>query len=210
VNPWPIELPTVLDRLTTDRHPRPVGLRTQTQSTPTRTETCIRVATQLHRGPPKDPLSAETGACVSRAGASGAGSSSAHGVHVPATRAFPASAPSDRFTVGSFVGPNVAEPSPIRLVSVSASRVRFARFTGDKPPVATARRCFTRERSQVRNPPRPSSEAPASAGVSSFWGDGAAGANGATMPAPVGAAAPHGDEQSARPLPLHGCISASL
>jgi hypothetical protein len=53
--------------------------------------------------------------------------------------------------VGSFVGPNVAEPGRIWLVPLSAWCARFATFAGTRLPATMAGRCFTREKSQGRD-----------------------------------------------------------
>jgi hypothetical protein len=57
--------------------------------------------------------------------------------------------------VGPIVGPNAAVPGRIGLDQITMRGIRFGGFPGMKVRNALARRCFTRERSQVRNPPRP-------------------------------------------------------
>jgi hypothetical protein len=62
--------------------------------------------------------------------------------------------------VGPIVGPNAAEPNRIGLDPIIVYGIGFGLFPGMKARNALAPRCFTRERSQVRNPPRPSEKAP--------------------------------------------------
>ena len=52
--------------------------------------------------------------------------------------------------VGSFVGPNVAEPGRIWLVPLSARCVQSKTFAGNRAPATMAPRCFTPEKSQGR------------------------------------------------------------
>ena len=87
--------------------------------------------------------------------------------------------------VGSFVGPNVAGRGRIGPISTTAPCVRFRRFAGHKPQGRLEARCFTHERSQVRNPPRPCSIQAWRACLEVLIGP-FVGANGGSLAAPLG------------------------